>query len=181
MPEFERNESYGPSMKEPYNEPNKPYYHQGMSHVFLNECSYTIDKKKMNQIADKVDTFYNEIPESIKHQISFDNIIIANPLDIETDKLRDSSFFNFSRRRREDTDYNLELLNDMQAKIKSCDEISIEDLQLLIFLVQRTISDMKSVGRGGRGNALHAYELRRRGFQVNQKELLEFLEKMRYH
>mmetsp|Transcript_26338 Transcript_26338/g.23289 ORF Transcript_26338/g.23289 Transcript_26338/m.23289 type:complete len:173 (-) Transcript_26338:98-616(-) len=172
MPEFERNESYGPSMKEPYNEPNKPYYHQGMSHVFLNECSYTIDKKKMNQIADKVDTFYNEIPESIKHQISFDK---------ETDKLRDSSFFNSSRGRREDTDYNLELLNDMQAKIKSCDEISIEDLQLLIFLVQRTISDMKSVGRGGRGNALHAYELRRRGFQVNQKELLEFLEKMRYH
>jgi hypothetical protein len=56
----------------------------------------------------------------------------------------------------------------------------VEDLQLLIFLVQRTISDMKSVGRTGRGYGLAAYELRRRGFQVNPKELLEFLEKMKY-
>ena len=65
----------------------------------------------------------------------------------------------------------------MSAKIKSCDDISIEDLQLLIFLVQLTISDMKSVGRGGKGHSLQAYELRRRGFQVNPKELLDFLER----
>lgn len=65
----------------------------------------------------------------------------------------------------------------MSAKIKSCDDISIEDLQLLIFLVQLTISDMKSVGRGGKGYSLQAYELRRRGFQVNPKELLDFLER----
>jgi len=82
--------------------------------------------------------------------------------------------------RRGDHEYSFDLLNDMEAQIKNCDNISIEDLQLLIFLVQRTISDMKSVGRGGRGHTLHAYELRRRGFQVNPKELLDFLEKMRY-
>lgn len=36
---------------------------------------------------------------------------------------------------------------------------------------------MKSVGKGGKGYSLSAYELRRRGFQVNPKELLDFLEK----
>jgi len=76
--------------------------------------------------------------------------------------------------------YNYDLLNDMEAKIKSWDDISTEDLQLLIFLVQRTISDMKSVGRGGRGYSLHAYELRRRGFKVNPKELLDFLWKIKH-
>lgn len=76
--------------------------------------------------------------------------------------------------------YNYSLLNELASKIKSCDEISIEDLNILIFLIQRTISDMKSVGRTGRGYNLSPYELRRRGFQVNPKELLDFLERMRY-
>jgi hypothetical protein len=39
---------------------------------------------------------------------------------------------------------------------------------------------MKSVGRGGRGYNLSAYELRRKGFQVNPKELLDFLDKMKH-
>lgn len=101
-------------------------------------------------------------------------------IDEETDKLRDSTRYSTSREKTRDSRYNFGLLNELASKIKSCDEISIQDLSLLIFLVQRTISDMKSVGRAGRGYNLSAYELRRRGFQVNPKELLDFLEKMKY-
>lgn len=156
--------------KDSFHDSNKPYFNKGMSHVFLDECSYTIDKKKMNMISEKIDKYYQEIPEEVRDSISFDK---------ETDRLKDSTQSS-SRSRRDHSQYNFDLLNDMSAKIKSWDDISIEDLQLLIFLVQRTISDMKSVGRGGKGYSLEAYELRRRGFQVNPKELLDFLEKWKH-
>lgn len=112
-----------------------------------------------------------------KSERAFHLVIFGNSsIEKETEKLRDSTESS-SRNRRESPQYNFDLLNEMSAKIKSCDDISIEDLQLLIFLVQLTISDMKSVGRGGKGYSLQAYELRRRGFKVNPKELLDFLEK----
>lgn len=56
-------------------------------------------------------------------------------------------------------------------------DVSADDLRLIIFLIQRTISDMKSVGRTGRGYSLTPYELRRRGFVVDPKELLDLLKK----
>lgn len=101
-------------------------------------------------------------------------------IDEETERLRDSTQYSRERRSSSRQQYNFGLLNELSSKIKSCDEISIQDLSILIFLVQKTISDMKSVGRSGRGYSLSAYELRRRGFQVNPKELLDFLEKMKY-
>lgn len=172
--------------KDPYYDSYRPYYPPAMPHVFLDECSYTIEKKKMNAIADNVERYFTEVPDNLKFAITFgksttlwSGLILS--IDEETDKLRDSTRYSSSRERRPgDSRYNFGLLNELASKIKSCDEISIQDLSLLIFLVQRTISDMKSVGRAGRGYNLAAYELRRRGFQVNPKELLDFLEKMKY-
>jgi hypothetical protein len=68
--EYERNDMNFP-MRDSYYEDYKPYYHPTMSHMFLNECSYTIEKKKMNFIADKVEVFFNELPTNIKEEISF--------------------------------------------------------------------------------------------------------------
>jgi hypothetical protein len=183
--DFTRSNPIGFVNKDAYFDDYKPFYNQGMPHVFLDEWSYTVDKKKLDSIVENIDTFYEEIPFDDKHVISFGKLVFDHGLLIdcierETDKLRDSSNYVTSRVRRSGQTYNLDLLNEMSGKIKSWDEISVEDLQLLIFLVQRTISDMKSVGRTGRGYGLAAYELRRRGFQVNPKELLEFLEKMKY-
>jgi len=169
VPDFDRNDNFGMQFKEAFHDPHKPFFNKGMPHVILDEWSYSIDKKKVDFISEKIHKYYDEIPEEVRESISFEK---------ETEKLRDSTESS-SRNRRESPQYNFDLLNEMSAKIKSCDDISIEDLQLLIFLVQLTISDMKSVGRGGKGYSLQAYELRRRGFKVNPKELLDFLEKWR--
>lgn len=177
--EYEKSDPMG-MMKDPY----KPYYPSTMPQVFLDECSYTIDKKRMNEIAQKVETYFDEVPETLKNAFTFGKFIgLSKPyldIDKETERLRDSTYYSNRDRRQNEPQYNLELLNELSTKIKSCDDISIQDLSILIFLVQRTISDIKGVGRADRGYSLSAYELRRRGFQVNPKELLDFLEKMKY-
>lgn len=68
--EYERNDMSF-TMRDSYYEEYKPYYHPTMSHMFLNECSYTIEKKKMNSIADKVEVFFSELPSELKEEISF--------------------------------------------------------------------------------------------------------------
>lgn len=119
VPDFDRNEPYGMSFnKDSFQDGHKPYYNKGMSHVFLDECSYTVDKKKMDAISDKVDKYFKEIPEAIREAISFGKVLNLFSLDKETEKLRDSTSGS-SRSRRDHSHYNFDLLNDMSAKIKS--------------------------------------------------------------
>lgn len=119
VPDFDRNDSFGMQFKDSFHDSNKPYFNKGMSHVFLDECSYTIDKKKMNMISDKIDKYYQEIPEEVRDSISFGNFrIFIFTLDKETDRLKDSTQSS-SRSRRDHSQYNFDLLNDMSAKIKS--------------------------------------------------------------
>lgn len=125
----------------------------------------------MNEISDNVDRYLSELPSSIRHQ--------EMTIDMETEKLKDSTYYTRDRHTSGVSPrYNHGVLNELQNKIKEVDDVSVENLKLIIFLIQRTISDMKSVGRSGRGYSLSAYELRRRGFEVNPKELLDLLKRL---
>lgn len=46
--------------------------------MILDECSYTIDKKKMDLISDKIQKYYDEIPEEIRESISFGILSLLN-------------------------------------------------------------------------------------------------------
>ena len=150
----------------------KPYSYNrfGPSTQYLDQCSYSIDRKKMNDIADNVERYIDEMPSNLKY---------SEPgIDLDTEKLKDSTYYSSRDRHNTSPRYNYGALNELHSKIKSSDDVPIEDLKLIIFLIQRTISDMKSVGRSGRGYSLSAYELRRRGFEVNPKELLDLLKRL---
>lgn len=151
----------------------KPFhFRQNFSYAFLDECSYSIERKKMNDIADNVDKFFNGLPKELRN--------LDAGIDLDTERLKDSTYYSHYRGRRSSSPrYNCGLLNELFTKAKSLEDVSVEDLKLVIFLIQRTISDMKSVGRTGRGYNLLPYELRRRGFKVNPKELLDFLERLK--
>jgi hypothetical protein len=149
----------------------KPFSHKfAPANYQLEECSYTIDRTKMNEVADNIDQYLGELPSSIKYS--------EIGIDLDTEKLKDSTYYSQRDRHADSPRYNYGLLNELQNKIKTSDDYSVEDLKLIIFLIQRTISDMKNVGRGGRGYSLSAYELRRRGFEVNPKELLDLLKRL---
>lgn len=71
MHEYERSDPMGMMNRDPYYDSYKPYYAPSMPPVFLDECSYTIEKKKMNLIAEKVETYFDEVPEDLKNSITF--------------------------------------------------------------------------------------------------------------
>lgn len=54
-----------------YDPYNKPYPSQSMPQSFLNECSYTMDKKKSDLIGEKVERYFNELPDDLKYNASF--------------------------------------------------------------------------------------------------------------
>jgi hypothetical protein len=166
-------ESYKPYGFNRYNNSNQ-YPEEGISRAAFSQ-TYTIERKKMNEISDNVDRYLSELPSNVRYQ--------ELNIDIDTEKLKDSTYYSNGSGRRggynsSSPRYNHGVLNELQNKIKSADDVPIEDLKLIIFLIQRTISDMKSVGRSGRGYSLSAYELRRRGFEVNPKELLDLLKRL---
>ena len=110
MPEFERNDSNG------YQGMMQPKF----ANVFLDECSYTIEKKKMNSIAENVDRYFSEIPDELKYAITFGKSLQLIIIDEETEKLRDSTLAVGSRDRRPPPQkYNYSVLNELSSKIKS--------------------------------------------------------------
>lgn len=79
---------------------------------YLDECSYSIDRKKMNDIAENVERYISELPPKIQYQ--------EQAIDIETEKLKDSTYYA-SRDRHSSLPphYNHGVLNEIQNKIKS--------------------------------------------------------------
>lgn len=71
MLEHDRSDPTGLMHRDPFYKSYKSFYSSSMPHGFLDEWSYVIDKKKMNEIADKVDEFYEEIPTEIKEEDIF--------------------------------------------------------------------------------------------------------------
>ena len=66
IPDFERTDPNGyPGMMQPK-----------FANVFLDEWSYSIDKKKMNAIADNVDRYFTEIPDDLKYAIIFGKLFL---------------------------------------------------------------------------------------------------------
>lgn len=154
-PAFERNDSF--FSRDSEYDSYRPNYRYNNSTQFLNQCSYTIDRKKMNDVADNVERYFDELPNNAKYsEVGAEN---------DSNKLKDQSYYSSKDRHSSSSPkYNYEVLNELHSKIKSVDEASIEDLKLIIFLVQQSISDMKSDGRSGRGH--------------NPKELLDLLKRL---
>jgi len=110
--EFEPNDSFNLN-RDSYYDTYRPYYRPSMPHVFLDECCYNIDRKKMNDIAENVDRYFNELPSEVRYAD-----VAANE---ETDELNDSTYYPYYKDRRSSSSsrYNNGLLNELYSKIKS--------------------------------------------------------------
>jgi len=72
--EYDRGDHMNTMGRDSYYDEYRPYNPSGTSHSFLNEWNYTIEKKKMNDIADNVDRFFSEIPDDFKEVVTFGNL-----------------------------------------------------------------------------------------------------------
>lgn len=124
MPEYDRSDPMGMMGREPYYEAYRPYYAPSMPQVFLDECSYAIEKRKMNEIAEKVEKYFDEVPQDLKDAFTQGKpSSLLDPtesfVEKDTEKLKDSTYHSGRERRPVDPGYNLELLNELSTKIKS--------------------------------------------------------------
>ena len=81
----------------------------------------------MNEIAERVENYYDEIPTELKTDDTFGRSIQSNEqvsnktcIDKRTEELRDSTLYSSYRDRRSSSSpYNYSLLNDLNKKVES--------------------------------------------------------------
>ena len=77
--EYDRGDQMNMMGRDSYYDEYKPYNPSAMPHSFMNEWNFTIEKKKMNDIAENVDRFFSEIPDDFKQVVTFGKV---NPLSL---------------------------------------------------------------------------------------------------